>query len=71
MPADGLFGNFTTGRLGMVNKRLPRSTTQSSPRWMRGRGMAVVLIPDFGGHFGQSFSGDFNSAKLISGIRLP
>jgi len=25
---------------------------------MRGRGMAVVLIPDFGGHFGQGFSGD-------------
>jgi hypothetical protein len=38
--------------------------------------MAVVLIPDFGGQFGQSFSGNaitlfFNSARLISEGKLP
>ena len=27
---------------------------------MRGRGMMVVLVPHFSGHFGQSFSGDIS-----------
>ena len=32
---------------------------------MRGRGMAVVLIPYFGGHFGQSFSGDVSVIQAV------
>jgi hypothetical protein len=34
------------------------NNTQSSPRWMRGRGMTIVLVPDIGGEFGERFPRD-------------
>src|SRR2546427_11349722 len=50
-------GTLTT-RTGRTLPRYPRSTNQSSPRWMGGRGMAVVLVPDFGSELVQGLARD-------------
>jgi hypothetical protein len=33
---------------GRTLPKYPKSTNQISPRWMRGRGMTIVLVPNFG-----------------------
>ena len=47
-----------TGRFGHSQARFRYGwgcECNTSPRWMRGRGMAVILIPDFGGELIQRF----------------
>src|SRR5207244_3954408 len=48
-------GGMLTTTTGRTLPRYPRSAFQMSPRWMSGRGMMFVFVPDFGNNLRDRF----------------